>query len=343
MALRAFLAATRAWAAEIAFLTTRLASVGVLLEPVAETFVGGLLDERAHRDVAELGLRLTLELRVAQLHRDDRRDALADVLAEEVVVLLLEQRLGPGVLVDHRRERRLEPLDVHPALGGGDAVGVAVDALVVPGVPLHGDVEHLAVVVDVLEVADLGEQRLLGGVEVLDEVDDAAAVLVGDLLLLLRTFVDEQDLQAAVEERHRLQPLEHRAGDELGALGDEHGRVRPERDRGSGLATAGRCRADDFELALWLAALGVLLTVVLAVAVDLEQESLGQGVDDADADAVQAAGHLVAVATELAAGVQHGEHDLGRALALVAPRRVRVDGDAAPVVLDSAAAVGAAT
>jgi hypothetical protein len=34
----------------------------------------------------------------------------------------------------------------------------------------------------VLELADLGEQRLLGGVEVLDEVDDAALVLEDDLL-----------------------------------------------------------------------------------------------------------------------------------------------------------------
>ena len=174
----------------------------------------------------------------------------------------------------------------------------------------------------------------------LDEVDDAAAVLVGDLLLLLRALVDEHDLQAAVEERHRLQPLEHRAGDELGALGEEDGGIRPERDRRAGLAAAGRCRADDLELALRLAALGVLLAVALAVAVDLEQQSFGQGVDDADADAVESTGHLVAVATELAAGVEHGEHDLGGALALVATRRVRIDGDAAPVVLDPAAAVG---
>ena len=174
----------------------------------------------------------------------------------------------------------------------------------------------------------------------LDEVDEAAAVLVGDLLFLLRPLVDEDDLQPTVEERHRLQPFEHGAGDELGALGEEHGGIRPERDRGPGLAAAGRCRPDDLELALWLAALGVLLTVALAVAVDLEQESFGERVDDADPDAVESAGDLVAIATELAAGVQHGEHDLGGALALVASRRVRIDGDAPPVVLDPAPAVG---
>ena len=102
MALRAFFAATRAWAAAMRLLDDLVGLGRVLLEPLGEALVGGLLDERAHRDVAQLGLGLALELRLAQLHRDDRGDALADVLAEEVLVLLLEQVLGPGVLVDAR-------------------------------------------------------------------------------------------------------------------------------------------------------------------------------------------------------------------------------------------------
>ncbi len=106
----------------------------------------------------------------------------------------LSRFLARGVLVDHRGERGLEALDVHATLDGGDAVGVAVDALVVAGVPLHGDVEHLAVgLVLVLELADLGEQWLLGGVEVLDEVDDAALVLVLDLLFAFGALIFERD------------------------------------------------------------------------------------------------------------------------------------------------------
>ena len=46
------------------------------------------------------------------------------------------------------------------------------------------------------------------------------------LLLPLGTLVGEDDLEALVEERHRLQALEHRAGDELGALGLEDRRDR---------------------------------------------------------------------------------------------------------------------
>ena len=55
---------------------------------------------------------------------------------------------------------------------------------------------------------------------------------------------------------------------------------------------------------------------------------------------MQAAGDLVAAAAELAAGVQHGQHDLGRALALHAGVVGGVDRDAATVVDDLAPAVG---
>ena len=63
----------------------------------------------------------------------------------------------------------------------------------------------------------------------------------------------------------------------------------------------------------------------------------GQRVDHRDADAVQAAGHLVAAAAELAAGVQHRQRhrEGGHVLA-----RGGVGRDAATVVLDPDAAVG---
>ena len=54
------------------------------------------------------------------------------------------------------------------------------------------------------------------------------------------------------------------------------------------------------------------LLVDLLVAPDLELEPLGERVDDRHADAVQPARHLVAVVVELAAGVQHREHDFRR-------------------------------
>jgi hypothetical protein len=86
---------------------------------------------------------------------------------EEVVVLLLQRALGPGVLVGHVGEGLLEALLVHAAVDGGDAVGEGVDALVEAGVPLEGDL-HLHGLLLLLERADLAEERLLGGVEVAD-------------------------------------------------------------------------------------------------------------------------------------------------------------------------------
>ena len=75
-----------------------------------------------------------------------------------------------------------------------------------------------------------------------------------------------------------------------------------------------------------------------AIAAHLRQEGLGERVHDAAADAVEAAGHLVALAAELAAGVEDGQDHLEGALApLVGHRR---DGDAAPVVVDGARAIG---
>jgi hypothetical protein len=50
--------------------------------------------------------------------------------------------------------------------------------------------------------------------------------------------------------------------------------------------------------------------VGLAAAVDFDVQTLGQGVDDGGADAVQTAGRRVGAAAELAAGVQLREHDL---------------------------------
>ncbi len=74
----------------------------------------------------------------------------------------------------------------------------------------------------------------------------------------------------------------------------------------------------------------------VALLAHADVEPGGQGVDHRGADAVQATGHLVAAAAELAAGVQLGEHELDGADALGG---VQVGGDAAPVVLDPDRAV----
>ena len=75
----------------------------------------------------------------------------------------------------------------------------------------------------------------------------------------------------------------------------------------------------------------------LAVAVDLDVETLGEGVDDGCADAVQSAGRGVRARAELAARVQLREDDLD---AGEPGLRLDVDGDAARAVAHLDAAVG---
>ena len=77
-----------------------LAFGGVLLEPGAELVVDDLLHEGLHLGVAELALRLALELGLPELDTHDRGEPLAHVLAGEVGVLLLEDSPLARELVD---------------------------------------------------------------------------------------------------------------------------------------------------------------------------------------------------------------------------------------------------
>ena len=155
-----------------------------------------------------------------------------------------------------------------------------------------------------------------------DELQDAALVL--ELVGLARPLVEDGDLEALVQERQLPHPLGQDVEAELGRLEDLV--VGPEGDLGPGLLGL----ADELELRQGGAAL-VALGVDAAVALDLEVEALGQGVDDGDADAVETAGDLVGLVVELAAGVEDGHDDLGGRLLLLL---VHLDRDAAAVVDD---------
>ena len=138
---RALRAASRARAASTALHEDAPGVAGVLLEELAEAAVHDLLHEALDRRVAELGLGLALELRVGELDRDHRGEALAHVLAGEVVVLLLEQALAAGDGVQGPGQRRAEARQVRAALVGVDVVGEGEDRLLVGGVPLQRDLD----------------------------------------------------------------------------------------------------------------------------------------------------------------------------------------------------------
>ena len=300
-----------------------LALSRVLLEPLRHLFVGDLLDQRTHRDIAELRLGLTLELWLADASRDDRREAFTDVLAREVVVLFLQQAFVACVVVDRTGHRSAEALLVHAAFEGGDAVGEAVQAIgVEASVPLERDLDLVWVVVDGLstrEVPDCLEQGLFGGVHMGDEIHDPAVVLeaeppIGIVGLDGRvgTLVASTDLKTAVEKRHHLKGFLQGLKAVVGLVEDRT--VGPEPNRGAGARSAVSARrrvAGDGKAILEFAAIAERHGMAFAVAVDLDLDPCRKRVDHRDTHTVEAARHLVPVATELATGVQHGEHDLG--------------------------------
>ena len=205
---RALRAAWRARAASTDFGDDPPRVGRVLLEELAELAVDGLLDQALDRRVAELGLRLALELRVGELHRDHRGQALADVVAGQVLVLLLQQALVARVGVQRPGQRRAEAGEVRAALVGVDVVGEREHRLLVGGVPLHRDLDR-AVVGLVVEEDGLAVQGVLVLVQVLDEVDDPALVEEG-VALAGAALVDELDLEPAGEEGGLAHPLGER-------------------------------------------------------------------------------------------------------------------------------------
>ena len=63
----------------------------IFLEERAELVVDDRLDDALHLAVAELGLGLALELRVRNLHADDRSQPFADVVAAEAFLQVLRK------------------------------------------------------------------------------------------------------------------------------------------------------------------------------------------------------------------------------------------------------------
>ena len=198
------------------------------------------------------------------------------------------------------------------------------------------DVVDQAVVVPVGHRAGGGGAGLAAGVLVLVVLDErdvgVDAVEVGLTVVgggVGHPLVDQVDAQALVEEGVLLEAGADRLVVVLDGLEDVG--VGPVGDGGAGaVGLLHHLQRPDGHAVVE----GHPEGVALLAHADVEPGR--QRVDDRGADTVQATGHLVATAAELAAGVQLGEHELDGADAL---GRVHVGGDAAPVVLDPDRAV----
>ena len=213
-----------------------------------------------------------------------------------------------------------------------DVVGEAQHRLVEAVVPRQRELDADAQrVVRGAQVDRRGEHRGLAAVQPLDEGDQAAVVAHHAFDRRRVAFVAQHDGEAGVQERQLAQPPFQQGEVEFDV--GEGGRAWLERHLGA-IAMVGN-RADHGERRLGVA-VAEPDQVLDAVAPDAHLHPLGERVHHGGADAVQAAGHLVGVLVELAAGVQPGQHDLGGGDAFLG---VDVGGNAAPVVAHRDAAV----
>ncbi len=293
----------------------------MLLEILCELVVYYTVYKRSYICVAELLLCLPLELRLRQLHGDDGGDTLAHILAGYLVVALYYVCFY-AVGVYDAGERRFEAGLVHAALGRVYVVCKRHESFTVAVVILQRDLGD-GVALHAGEIYDV----LMDGVFVVIEIRHkfAYAALVAQLLPLLLplALVAQGDSQPSVQKR-----LLAHAGMKYFIVIHrivEHLRVGLEAD---GRAALFR-RAELFYMLGYIAA-GELHAVALSVLAYLDLQPFRQRVHNGRAHAVQTAGHLVSAAAELAARMQHREHDLQRAF----PRLLlNIDRDAASVIL----------
>ncbi len=297
----------------------------MLLQICAQGLAHGHLHAAHHLGVAELGLGLALKLGLEHFHRDDGREALAEVLGGNLYLGVLEQIVVFGVFLESECEAAAEAGEVCAALDGVDVVDKGVDVLVVRVVVGEGHLDGYAAALGV-EVDHIVDERVFARVDVLDKLAQTLlrveSLAAGHSLLVHLAHVGEGQGDAGVEKCQIAQAV----GQGLVVVyGDgEYRRVGLEGDGGAG----GVALALDAERRGGLAA-GVLLHVAVAVAAHLGTQVGRQGVDTRYAHAVQTARHLVVALVKLAARVQHGEHHLQSALVLLL---VHVYGDTAAVV-----------
>ena len=169
------------------------------------------LDDRLDLARDELALGLRVEARVRVLDADDRREPLADVLSLEPALHVLEEVLRRAVVVEDLRQRRAQPGQVRPAVLVVDVVRVREDLLLSSSSSTASRARCRRARAAPRSACsatmrdDLVVHRLLGLVQVLDELADAALVLE-DLFAAPVALVGQRDDEPGVQERELAKP-----------------------------------------------------------------------------------------------------------------------------------------
>ena len=306
-----------------------LRDVGILLQEVGELLRHYAVRRASRLDIAELLLRLSLELRILDLDADDRRHAFADIFAGQILFRIFQKLVLSCVIIERLRQRVVEAGQVHTAFGRVDVVDEAVFARAVRIIVLQRDFD-VDVVLRAFKIQNLVVQSGLAAIQVGDELRDAALVIKGlfpGLMIFVIALIFQRDAKALRQERHFPETLLQDVVIKYRRLLEDL-RIRKERDARSAL-TVSAC--PDLLQGLHAGAAHEFLAVHLAAGPDSDFQPGGEGVDDRCADAVQAAGYLVPAAAEFAARMQNSEDDFHGILAGLV---VDADRNAASVVRD---------
>ena len=198
------------------------------------------------------------------------------------------------------------------ALGRVYVVGEGKDVFRVGIVILHRHL-HRHILLEAFDVDGFREEHFLVFIDILDKLGNAALKVVDALIRRVPALITDHDADAPVQEGHF--PHAHAQGIKAELrLFLKHavrifGRldIRPEADGGPCPVRL----AHDFQIVFHLAAI-VFLLIDPAVLIHRHHKVAGQSINNRSAYAMQAPGHLIAFAAELAAGVQHGQADLDR-------------------------------
>ena len=305
-----------------------------------ELLVAHALEHGAHLGVAQLALGLALKLGILHARVDDGGHALAEVVAGEVVVLLLQDARAACIVVEGPGHGGLEARLMAAALGGGHVVDKGADVLRI-GIRILNRHAHQRGIRHLLEHDGLGDDVLVR-IQIGQEVSKSAlvAVLAHALLGILDALIGEDEAHALVQVGQLPDAAAHRVGIEIHVL--EHpgigleGHLRAPAAGVADLRKRGHRTAGDHLARLFVLDGLEALLIVAVIAVHVHHHPLGQRVHHRSAHAVQSSGVGVVLVGKLAACVELGVDDLHSGHAQLG---MDVHRDAAPVVRHLAGAV----
>ena len=323
--------------------------------------IDGTLHEGTNLRITQLRLRLALELWIADLRGNNRRQALTAIIASKLAVFFLHQLMRFRIVVHLRGQRSAEAFFVRTSLVRINRVGESMHGLVITAVPLQRDF-HLVVLALGFKTDDRRVNRALRPIQVFNVINQAVRVaefhlldgfLIANRGLIFRVriierasslaffreclqlqilgrhaLVDKRDGQALVQESHFLQATLD--GVEIKIDGLENLRIRPKTHRRT--SAAGISALNEF---FRHRALKVLIPV-LAIALNRGFHARRQSIDDGNTHAVQTTGDRIRIGIELTAGVQLRHHNLHRGRA----RGMHRDRNTTAIVSNLHAAVG---